>query len=86
MFLAEAFEDTYDEQMAPYYSSDEYIKHENQVDAAFNDLIADLPEALHQKLHCFRDLMVDHEASVAVNAYTRGIYVGLCDRREFEKN
>ncbi len=86
MILAGVIEESYDEQMAGYYSSKEYTDNEDQVNAAFNDLLAALPESLHDKLKAVRDAVNKHEADLASNAYVTGVYTGLTDRKGFMKN
>lgn len=86
MILAGVIEDTYDEQMAEYYSSDEYNNNEKKVDAAFNELFAALPESLQGKLANLRDAFTEHEAALASKAYVNGVYTGLTDRKGFLNN
>ncbi len=86
MILAGVIEDTYDEQMSEYYSSKEYLDNNNEVNAAFNDLLAALPESLQDKLTTLRDAFSKHEADLACKAYVTGVYTGLTDRKGFLNN
>ncbi len=84
IILSKAFEETYDEQMSGYFSSHEFQMQDEGLEKAFNDLRAKAPASLQEEMNNLRDIFSSHEASVAVRSYQRGIYVGLCDRREFE--
>ena len=83
MILAEAIEETYDENMQSYYSSEEFKTYDKKANDTFDSLMADIPDEFGPRLQEFYDAMMARVASEACNAYVNGVYVGITDRESF---
>ena len=77
MKFASLIDETFDETMSSYYSSEEYLTLDQDIIKARKELMEHIPKDKAYLLDCFYNAVLGRDSAVATTAYRKGFYSGL---------